>query len=138
MDKPSVGETYLIVEQDESTKERLEQIDIQLKTSDTYQKLTRLTKKVNETASSELWKQLDDLFIEYHKEFHTFVHSIENVTDNEIIICELVRLGFNPSLIAVIMNCSNSYIATIRADLHYKIFGKKGKPKEVDKYLISI
>ena len=137
-DRESAPEKHINVEQEESTKERLEQIDIQLKTSDTYQKLTRMTKDVKETVSPELWKQLDDLFIEYHKEFHTFVHSIENVTDNEIIVCELIRLGFNPSLIAVIMNCSNPYIATLRANLHYKIFGKKGKPKEVDKYLLSM
>ena len=115
-----------------------EEINRQLLASDIYQEFVRLTKHVKEKANPKQWKLLDELFFEQYHPFYSKIHSIKDITDTEIKVCELIKLRFRPSEIATIMDYDKSYISNLRTNLHKKIYGKEGKASDVDIYLLSI
>ena len=60
------------------------------------------------------------------------------LNDSEYHVCLLVRAGFSPADIGILMQQSPSNISNIRKRLYLKMTGKDGSPKDFDKYIMSL
>ena len=60
------------------------------------------------------------------------------LSDSEYHVCLLVRAGFSPADIGILMQQSPSNISNIRKRLYLKMTGKDGSPKDFDKYIKSL
>jgi len=60
------------------------------------------------------------------------------LSDSEYHVCLLVRAGFSPADIGILMQQSPSNISNIRKRLYQKMTGKDGSPKDFDKYIKSL
>jgi len=60
------------------------------------------------------------------------------INENEYRICLLLRLGFPPTTIAVLIGKSYSYVSKTRGRLLNVVFGKRGKPEDFDMQLKRI
>ena len=64
---------------------------------------------------------------------------IENIiTEYEYQVCMLIRTGFTPSDICILMNSSKSSIANVRKKLYTKLTGRNGSSKDFDMYINSL
>lgn len=64
---------------------------------------------------------------------------IENiVNEHEYQVCMLIRTGFTPSDICILMNSSKSSIANVRKKLYTKLTGRNGSSKDFDAYINSL
>ena len=64
---------------------------------------------------------------------------IENVINEyEYQVCMLIRTGFTPSDICILMNSSKSSIANVRKKLYTKLTGRNGSSKDFDMYINSL
>lgn len=64
---------------------------------------------------------------------------IENIVNEyEYQVCMLIRTGFTPSDICILMNSSKSSIANVRKKLYTKLMGRNGSSKDFDAFVISL
>lgn len=64
---------------------------------------------------------------------------IENIINEyEYQVCMLIRTGFTPSDICILMNSSKSSIANVRKKLYTKLTGRNGSSKDFDMYINSL
>lgn len=64
---------------------------------------------------------------------------IENIVNEyEYQVCMLIRTGFTPSDICILMNSSKSSIANVRKKLYTKLTGRNGSSKDFDMYINSL
>ena len=64
---------------------------------------------------------------------------IENIVNEyEYHMCMLIRTGFTPSDICILMNTSKSCIANVRKKLFMKLTGRNGSSKDFDVYINSL
>ena len=96
---------------------------------DTYQK----------HLSSSDWMQIQNLFAQFLPSFEIrlrFVRS--NISETEWHICMLIKLGFTPSGMSILMSKSPAAISSIRSRLYQKVFLKKGSSSDWDDFIHSI
>jgi len=60
------------------------------------------------------------------------------LSEVELRVCMLIRLGIPPSAIAIHTCREQSSISSIRSRLYFKLFGKKGGARELDEFILSI
>lgn len=64
---------------------------------------------------------------------------IDNIVNEyEYQVCMLIRTGFTPSDICILMNSSKSSIANVRKKLYKKLTGRNGSSKDFDAYINSL
>lgn len=64
---------------------------------------------------------------------------IDNIVNEyEYQVCMLIRTGFTPSDICILMNSSKSSIANVRKKLYTKLTGRDGSSKDFDAYINSL
>lgn len=64
---------------------------------------------------------------------------IDNIVNEyEYQVCMLIRTGFTPSDICILMNSSKSSIANVRKKLYTKLTGRNGSSKDFDVYINSL
>lgn len=105
--------------------------DSQLLNSDLVFHLHALAAK-GESVDSSSWQQLNDLFDAYLPHFLSTVNGRSRISQREQAVCELIRLRFIPSEIAVLLMSTPQVISNLRAHLLLKIFGEKGGAKRFD------
>ena len=85
-----------------------------------------------------LWQQVYILVIDIFPGFYKFISGESfKLTENEFKTCILIRLHFNPKIVANMMGLSPSSISKIRINLLMKIFGMTGKPRDLDELLLQ-
>ena len=81
---------------------------------------------------------------EYHrlKELFTNFEPLSRwekmMSSNEYQVCLLVKVGFSPKDISILMGLSLSNISNIRKRLFEKMTGRKGSAKDFDKFIMSL
>ncbi|MGI6222772.1 MAG: tetratricopeptide repeat protein [Prevotella sp.] len=84
------------------------------------------------------WQQLNVLFDERLPHFLPTINARNGLTQREQAVCELIRLRFIPSEIAVLLLTTPQVISNLRAHLLQKIFGEKGGAKQFDERIRAI
>ena len=60
-----------------------------------------------------------------------------SLSEDEYMVCLLVRFNFIPSEISILLNLSSQTVTNIRTRLLKKLFGKMGGAKDFDQALIE-
>lgn len=129
------------------------QIDQLYQEKQKYEKVTTKANNINKYSDKPIIKQLK------HHARHDFMpmtneeisrlkelfvgeerfSKIENIVNEyEYQVCMLIRTGFTPSDICILMNTSKSSIANVRKKLYKKLTGRNGSSKDFDAYINSL
>lgn len=129
------------------------QIDQLYREKQKYEKVTTKANNINKYSDEPIIKQLK------HHARHDFMpmtkeeisrlkelfvgeerfSKIENIVNEyEYQVCMLIRTGFTPSDICILMNSSKSSIANVRKKLYTKLTGRNGSSKDFDMYINSL
>lgn len=129
------------------------QIDQLYREKQKYEKVTTKANNINKYSDEPIIKQLK------HHARHDFMpmtkeeisrlkelfvgeerfSKIENIVNEyEYQVCMLIRTGFTPSDICILMNTSKSSIANVRKKLYKKLTGRNGSSKDFDAYINSL
>ena len=84
------------------------------------------------TVGAEEWKELDAVIRHRFPEFARRVTGMGCLCTNEYRICLLVKAGFKPFEIDVLLGKRHSYATNLRKRLHTKVFGTAGTGAEFD------
>lgn len=78
------------------------------------------------------WEELRTAIEERYPAFYMHMHNGKRINDTEYQVCLLVKAGFTPSDIDILLG-RNEYAATTRKRLLKKIFNQEGSGKDFDK-----
>ena len=92
----------------------------------------------NVRLTNEEWKLLEKGFREHLPSFENTLRNIYSIKLNEWRICMLLKLGYSPSDLCVLIDKSSSNISLLRSRLYKKLLGKEGSPSDLDKFIYSI
>lgn len=81
---------------------------------------------------------VEDLLNLVYPDFFTRLHSLGVIKEHELDVCMLVKMGFNPSRIALLLSHSLSAITNTRKKLYEKVKGKQGKASDWDEIVCSL
>ena len=68
------------------------------------------------------WETLTALFNSTFSRYADFIHSGKSMTDDQIKVCMLIRIGFAESEMANILNVDNKRITRIKSQVNQKLF----------------
>lgn len=80
------------------------------------------------------WEELRTAIEERYPAFYMHMHNGKRINDTEYQVCLLVKAGFTPSDIDILLG-RNEYAATTRKRLLKKIFNQEGSGKDFDKMI---
>lgn len=100
--------------------------------------LHKYLKDVRNHPSNMEWQQLFDFMNNALPQFRAIMYQNGTISDEQYKLCCLVRLGFSPSEIHVLMEMSKENVSATRRRLLKKILGMDGKPKTFDHFIRSI
>ncbi len=89
-------------------------------------------------ASEDNWYEIDKWMDENLPSFKTKLTSLTRLSTIEYKICTLIKLGYTPAEIANLVCRAESSITMSRKRLYMKIFKKKGKAEDLDKFINEI
>lgn len=87
-------------------------------------------------------KEWNSLHHHFHKAYPNFLPQLKelypNPSEHELRICLLLKMKISLTGIANLLNSSQSSITNARTRLYERIFGKKGKASELDKFITEL
>ena len=87
-------------------------------------------------AADDMLLQLLNTVDERNPKFTSYIRTnIPEISIQDIYICTLIRLGFGPSEISVLIGRSPTAVTKVRKKLLQKLTGNKGKADEFDKII---
>ncbi len=84
------------------------------------------------------WQQIEECFKSVYPRFNTTLLTLCNMSDVELQVCQLLKLGVSPSEIATVLCRDKSSISSIRSRLYKKVFGTKGSSKDWDEFVQTL
>lgn len=118
------------------SKERTDALSI-LK-SEVFAKFLNLRLEEKTGLSHDEQRYIHHQFINHLPEFHSALERIVKLSETELMVCYLIKLGLSPNEIAMLCNKTAQAISQIRSRLYTKAFRKKGKPSDWDTFINSI
>ncbi len=105
--------------------------------SQTYSKFIAILNNHLKVSEND-WKDIDSLI---NREFPGFREKLINLCllkEQEYRVSLLIKAGFEPTKIALVLNKSGAAISTIRSRSYEKVFGKKGGARDWDIFIKSL
>ena len=121
---------------EQKLKEKKERKDVEHSSVIQYFKKVRLNPK-QYPVTEEDWKQMRNTIEEGFPTFFLRTHSGKRISEKEYKLCLLVKAGFSPTDINVILD-SKEYATNTRKRLLKKIFNIDGTPKDFDQMIQSL
>lgn len=125
-------------EQIESKQKAQVQAETKLRESDIYKKFHRVRKegeekepKINNTD----WQELIRITDETYDQFRQRLQGLYPMTDIELRVCLLIKIGLSPLQIATITIRSKQAISSIRKRLYSKLFNEEGNTAQWDNFI---
>lgn len=113
-------------------------IDNKLISHENYLLLCDLSTK-GKVPTDEQWTKLTNIVIDVFPQYYEYLASIKlGLNKKEYNTCLLLRLSVKPKSIASMLEVTPAYISKIRSEMHAKLFGVDGSPKEFDRKLLRI
>lgn len=105
-----------------------------IREADIYQRLLASEKPMNEADGSAMMALVDSLYPDFKTRLTTF----GVIKEHELKMCYLIKMGFKPSRIAILLSRSDSAISNGRMRLYRKVFGQEGRGEDWDKVIQSL
>lgn len=90
------------------------------------------------TLKQDEWEELEAQMKSACPQFFRRLAEMGQLSEVELRVCMLTKLGIPPSAIAIHTCREYSSISSIRSRLYYKLFGKKGGAKQLDDYIRNL
>lgn len=88
--------------------------------------------------SIKRWSELESLYTYHLPHFEQTLRELYSLSTLEWHLCMLLKLGFTPGEMSVLLNRSPATISIMRSRLYVKVFNKKGTPADWDTFVMSI
>lgn len=120
-----------------------DQAEVKLKQSDIYKKFHSVQKEGEEEKEEEKkikinssdWQELNKAIDEAYNQFSQRLQELYPVTDIELKVCLLLKIGLSPLQIAIITIRSKQAISSIRKRLYKKLFNDDGNTDQLDSFI---
>lgn len=121
-----------------------DQAEVKLKQSDIYRKFHSVQKEGEEEKegeekkikiSSSDWQELNKAIDETYTQFSQRLQELYPVTDIELKVCLLLKIGLSPQQIAIITIRSKQAISSTRKRLYKKLFNDDGNTEQLDSFI---
>lgn len=130
-------------EQIEAKQKVQDQAEVKLKQSDIYKKFLSVQKEGEEEKeegkkiriSNSDWQELNKAIDEAYNQFSQRLQELYPVTDIELKVCLLLKIGLSPLQIAIITIRSKQAISSIRKRLYKKLFNDDGNTDQLDSFI---
>ena len=109
-----------------------------IRSSEIYKMLGDYISKSKAVTNLNDWYRIFDLIDSFYPHFRNTLYSLCKISDIEIKVCVLIKIGFTPTEIAILISSSKSNISSIRSRLYTKIFKKNGISKDLDEFILSL
>jgi len=122
------------------SEDKLIQAKAELNKSDIIVKLRRMVENPVKNGSPDAsdWQALDMVIDKTYPEFSTQLLTFSEPKELEYRVCLLIKAGFTPSEISILVNRSKQALTNLRARLYKKTFGKDEGAKAWDEFIASI
>ena len=114
-----------------------EDADSELKNTDIYRRIIYLINRKRLLLQKD-YEQLRDTFDTLYPDFMKRLLELCEMSDLEIEISLLRRMGVSPNDIASLTDYSKAHISGVRRSLYTKAFGIKGAPSDWDDFIASL
>ena len=138
----------LLLAQKEQIRQMNERIKTDLEERELSENLFRRSEiysKFHEAAGNEAvklspqdWETLRLKIDECYKGFTLRLRSIYSISDMELKICLLLKIGIGVTGIALLCGRTKSAIVSARKRLYEKFFAQKGRPEDWDEFILSL
>lgn len=91
--------------------------------SETYKLFYEISIKGHCKITNEEWGTMSRLFYSTFSQYTDFIHSGKSMTEDQIKICMLIRIGFGETEMANIMSTDLKRISRIKMQINQKLFG---------------
>lgn len=105
--------------------------------SGVYKKLRTCVSK-EKKMTDELSEELMEVFNRTYPEFYPHITELCKLSDLNYMICVLIKIGFNPTDIGILVCKSKQAITSARKRMYSKAFGKDAKPEKWDEIILSL
>lgn len=130
-------------EQIEAKQKVQDQAEVKLKQSDIYRKFHSIQKEGEEEKeeekkikiSSSDWQELNKAIDEAYNQFSQRLQELYPITDIELKVCLLLKIGLSPQQIAIITIRSKQAISSTRKRLYKKLFNDDGNTEQLDSFI---
>ena len=112
--------------------------DTNIRSSELYKMMRNFILHGKAVTSLEHWEKIFNLIDGFYPHFRDTLYSLCKISDIEIKVCVLIKIGFTPTEIAILISSSKSNISSIRSRLYIKIFKKNGVSKDFDDFILSL
>lgn len=120
-----------------------DQAEVKLKQSDIYRKFHSVQKEGEEEKEEEKkikinssdWQELNKAIDETYTQFSQRLQELYPVTDIELKVCLLLKIGLSPQQIAIITIRSKQAISSTRKRLYKKLFNDDGNTEQLDSFI---
>ena len=107
----------------------------ELERSQLYRQLMARSGQKGFTLTDEQWEELGDMVDRAYGDFTQALFSIHKLSDIELHVCYLLKLGIPLTDVANMLNRSRSAITHLRSRLYEKLTGHPGTATDLDKLL---
>lgn len=87
------------------------------------------------TTTIKRWSELENLFEQKLPHFEKSLRELTSMSEIEWHLCMLLKLGFSPGEMAIVLQRSSASISLIRKRLYEKVHHKKGIPSDWDAFI---
>ena len=94
--------------------------------------------RIKKLMTEDDWNVLEDTINELYVGFIPRIRYLQEMSEFEFRICLLIKIGIKVSDMARLTNHSNESVSSVRRRLYEKIHKRKGTPKELDNFIISL
>ena len=84
------------------------------------------------------WQELKETVESLYPSFYQVLNERQELQENEYRVCLLVKAGFEPFDIDILMDKKHTYASNTRKRLHKKVFGIEGSGAEFDQKIRNI
>lgn len=106
--------------------------------SSIYKDIIQNANNGNYHISEETWKSLAEVIDTTFDGFTTNINSRTALSEIEIHICYLIKIGMSPAKVALFLCRNRNSISMSRRRMYKKITGEDGSAKDFDSYILSL
>lgn len=121
----------------EPVRRAMNSVEEEFHKSDYYLSLRR---KISQGArlGRDEWDEMEKKLLSVYPHFTGTLLSLYSMSQVELQVCLLLKLGCSPSEIATVLCKDTSSISSIRSRLYNKVFGRKGGSRDWDEFILSL
>lgn len=123
---------------EQKNKQNIQKENCAFKKSEIHQIIQNEIENGSYTLQDSHWKDLEKTVNEIYPNFTNNLNSFYEVSDHELKVCLMVKIGISPTYIAIFTNHSKEAINSTRGRLYAKVFKKSASAPKWDDFIKTL